>query len=182
MELKNITREDINKLANILTKNEIKELIHNLKNKDNNLRYNSFLILRQRSKIKEDVYCYFDVFKEMLYSKNPYHKHIAIYLIAQNAKYSKKYNDKKFSFLLKGYLNCIDIKNYILSRHTIQSIKIWIDYYPEYAKRIAYYLINIKVNTYRKSGRELILFDIKQTLKKINKIIEDDKKKSYILS
>lgn len=182
MDFGNITKNEVDEVAVLLSKKDISLLVDNLKSKNSNLRYNSFLLLKKRSEFSEDVYPYFDIFKDMLNSKNPYHKHIALYLTAKNAKYSKKYDDNKFLYIIDSYLQCCNFDNYSVARHCIQSIPIWIKHYPELIEKVSDYLMGLDLKGFRESGRDLILFDIVKSLILIEKIKHLDKTADFIHS
>lgn len=76
---------DVGVLANkaVNDKKLFQELLRGVQSKDNNTRFNSFQSLQI---IAEDnphfLYSEWDYFQEMLFSKNNFHKYIAIYILA----------------------------------------------------------------------------------------------------
>lgn len=82
-----ISKSDLPETSKKLKKDDIPQLVEWLSLKDDNIRYQAFLILQSRSNFFDDVYPYWDIFRNKLKSDNSYQRSIGLMLIAENAKW-----------------------------------------------------------------------------------------------
>ena len=73
-------------------KDGIPLLVEWLSLKDDNIRYQAFLLLQSRSEFIDDVYQYWDTFRGKLKSDNSYQRSIGLMLIAGNVKWDSGEN------------------------------------------------------------------------------------------
>lgn len=119
MDVKKYSKDELVTVAGNLNSNDIKELIEYLWEKDDKIRYPSFLILKSRSENKNDVYSYWDNFIEMIKSDNSYYRTIGLSLIAINTKWDK---ENKFIHIIDKYLFFCEDEKMITARLCIQGI------------------------------------------------------------
>jgi hypothetical protein len=61
-----IPKSDLQEASKALNKNDIPQLVEWLSLKDNSIRYQAFLLLQSRSIFFNDVYPFWDIFREKL--------------------------------------------------------------------------------------------------------------------
>ena len=96
---------------------EIKQLVEWLSEKDDKIRYQSFLLLKSRSESFDDVYPFWDVFSEKLKSENSYQRSIGFMLISENVRWNK---EGKFEKIMDDYLINLNYDKPIIVRQCIQ--------------------------------------------------------------
>jgi len=65
-----IEKGDLQEASKAISKEEVMQLIEWLNLKDDNIRYQSFLLLQNRSSFCDDVYPYLNIFRSKLKSEN----------------------------------------------------------------------------------------------------------------
>ncbi|SMC68669.1 hypothetical protein [Papillibacter cinnamivorans] len=90
--------------ASVLASEDIAKLIGWLNEKEDKIRYRSFLLLQHRSSASPDVYPYWEDFRAKLKNDNSYQRSIGIMLLAENARWdtggqAKEALDDCFSLL-----------------------------------------------------------------------------------
>ena len=164
-------------LAQKLTTTDINLLTSLLDEKNDDIRYASFLVLKNRSEKYEDVYGHWDIFCEKLYSDNSYQRSIGIMLLAENIRWDK---DNRFDDVVNDYLEHCKDEKFITSRQTIQSIKVWIHERPDLRKQITDTLLAIDLNEFKETQRKLILIDILTVLIELQKVKSNERVSNYI--
>lgn len=170
-------KENLDDLAKDLTKEDIKFLIELLGEKNDEIRYAAFLTLKSRSKIKNDVYDYFDVFEKKLISENSYQRSLGIMLLAENVRWD---NENRFNYVIDAYLAHTDDEKFITARQTIQSINEWIAGKPDLFDIVINKLLSIDIQKRKDSQRKLLLMDILTVLSAIDKIEHFDTITEYV--
>ena len=98
----------------------LNELVDNLTEKKETIRYNSVKILTRIAEERpEKIYPFWNVLKEQLYSINIYHILTAIILISRIIVADK---DNNFNYIEDDYFNMINHKNVIPARYLILNI------------------------------------------------------------
>lgn len=166
-------------LAESLQADDINQLIKWLGEKDDNIRYNSFLLLQQRSKAHNNVYPFWDLFLDKLNSTNSYQRSIGLMLIAENAKWDE---DGRFDEAIDFFLSFCDDEKPITVRQCIQSLCKVVPYKKHLCTKIADKLISIKIMERRETQRKILLLDILNVLIGINKQSRSDEIEMYISS
>ena len=82
-----IPNSDLQGAAQALDKSDIPQLVEWLALKDDDIRYKAFLLLQSRSTLYNDVYPFWDTFREKLSSDNSYQRSIGLMLIAENVRW-----------------------------------------------------------------------------------------------
>lgn len=160
-----------------LSMQDIKCLVELLNEKDNNLRYQAFLLLQNRSQNHDDVFPYFDIFCEKLCSSNSYQRSLGAMLIADNARWDKQ---NKLDFVIDNYLLLFNDEKPITIRQSIQSLIKIIPYKSQLIDKIKNALINLDLLLIKDTMRKSILVDILTVLATIRKNNKDNQIDSYI--
>lgn len=170
-------KEDLAGAAESLYDEDIGQLIKWMGEKDDSIRYNSFLLLQHRSKIHNDVYPYWDTFLEKLSSPNSYQRSIGLMLMAENARWDA---DGRFDTDIDLFLSFCDDEKPITVRQCVQSLYTVITYKKHLYGKIADKLLSIEIIKRRESQRKILLMDILNVLIGINKQSQNDDIESYI--
>ena len=119
MDVKKFKKYELFNVSETLNSNDIQELIGYLLEKDDKVRYPSFLILQFRSEMKDDIYPYWNNFVEMLRSDNSYFRTIGLNLISINTKWDK---ENKIAKMIDDYLSFCEDEKMITARLCIQGL------------------------------------------------------------
>jgi hypothetical protein len=174
-----ISKSDITEAARTLSKDDISQLVDWLSLKDDKLRYQALLLLQSRSAYYNEVYTYWDIFREKLKSDNSYQRSIGIMLIAENARWDTQ---NLMEEAIYEYLKCLNDEKPITVRQCIQSLAKIIIYKPELSSIIADKLVELDLTDIKVTMRKLILIDILEVLLIIRKNLKSDKLEGYIAS
>lgn len=158
---------------------EIKQLVEWLSEKDDKIRYQSFLLLKSRSESFDDVYPFWDVFSEKLKSENSYQRSIGFMLISENVRWNK---EGKFEKIMDDYLINLNYDKPIIVRQCIQSLQNIIPYKENLQFTIADKIMAIDIMSVRETMRKPILTDILEVLVMIRKYRTKDEIESYIFT
>lgn len=174
--LKMINKDELYTTSTKIDEKDIVFLIKCLNEKDNDIRFNAFQILKHRSLDTEDVYRYFDVFALKLINKNSYQRSLGVMLIAANAKWdiNNKIND-----IINSYLLVCEDEKPITSRQCLQSILQILPYKEELWDTITNKLLDINIENISKNMRKSTVIDIINVLKYINKEKQNKKIQEY---
>jgi hypothetical protein len=173
------SKDNIPQLANNLSKQDIAFLISQLNEKNDEIRYPSFLILQQRSRLFADVYPYWDTLAEKLENENSYQRSIGIMLLAENIRWD---SEKRFAKIFESFMSHCSDEKFITSRQTIQSITQWAEFVPELLPRVVEILTGINVASLKDTQRKLILLDIINALIEVRKVRQFDEIDAFISS
>ncbi len=143
--------------AKTLTTAEIASLIPLLQEKDDALRYATFLTLCARSKDTPDEMPYWETFEKKLTDENSYQRSIGLMLVAHNARWD---TTGRFGGAFQNYMACCADTSFVTRRQAIQSIQFWAPYAPEYLEEAAKTLMKIDVAACKETQRKLLLQDI----------------------
>jgi hypothetical protein len=172
-----LDKKDVNikHLADDTLKNGelFKELMSGILSKDNTLRQNSFKTLQIVSEENpEFLYSQWDHFKDMVKSKNNYHKYIAIYLIADLTAVDTK---NKFEEIFDDYYGILGGDKVMTASHVALNSSKIIHNKPELQDKIIDILLNIE-NIHQGKQKELIKAYVIEALRKIYSEIKDKEK------
>jgi hypothetical protein len=171
-ELKKYKKEELVEVSEKLSKEDIKKLVELLNEKDDKVRYPSFLILQYRSQAKNDVYPYWDTFAGKLKSDNSYQRTIGVILIAENVKWDK---DNKFAKIIDDYLEFCNDEKLIVARQCIQKLEYVIkgtDYDKKICDKIVNYLISINILKRSNTNWKVMTTDVVNILMLIQREID----------
>lgn len=158
---------------------DIKQLFEWLSLKEDNLRYQAFLLLQARSSYSDDVYPYWELLVSKLKSKNSYQRSIGAMLLAENVRWDL---NNKMEDLLEAYLELLNDEKPITVRQSIQSLGKIAEVKPHLGKKIADALITLPLDSIRDTMRKSILLDILGVLFIIRKSSKSEKIEGYILN
>lgn len=164
-------------LAESLSAAELEMLIPLLSDKEDKLRYACFLVLQHRSAISDELYRYWDIFKEKLENDNSYQRSIGLMLLAANARWDR---DAKFEALFEKYCALLDDEKLITVRQCIQSFAEIVPYKPGLRTAIADRLMAIDIQRSKETMRKLFLTDILNILLLIRAENGSDRIDAYI--
>lgn len=160
-----------------LSQEEIRMLVERLREKNHQIRYQSLLLLQERSRLTGDVYPYWYSFCQRLEDRNSFQRNIGILLLSENVKWDA---EMRFDSVVDQLLaRCRDEK-FITCRQAIQSISKWLSYRPDLSGRVRDTLLAIPIDSFPESQQKLILMDIVFVLTEIQKIQPDDETFRYL--
>jgi len=166
MDIKEILKNKINNLdevaESITEDTQLELLFDGLTSKDNNYRYNCFLLLEKITLKKVSwIYNKWDFLADLLDSTNSFHRNIGLILLA-NLSYSDTEN--RIENIIDKYLSRFNDEKFITVRQCIQNVwKIAVNK-PALKDKIVNYL---KRFNYGGQHSNLIELDIQNALKKI---------------
>lgn len=172
-----ISKEDINEAAKRLEKTDLPDLVEMLSLKEDNIRYQAFLLLMSRSAIFNDVYPFWDIFCDKIKSENSYQRSIGLMLIAENARWDTR---NRTEGIIDDYLVLLQDEKPITVRQCVQSLGKIVAYKPELSCKIASKLISFDISAVRETMRKVILFDILNVLILIRQKYKTDEMESFI--
>ena len=152
-----IEKQDIHVVADTLGKDDIAQLIAWLSEKNDKIRYPSFLLLHERSLHHDDVYPYWDVFEKMLSEPNSFQRNIGLNLIACNAAWD---DTNRMENTIDGFLALLYDPKPVTIRQCIQALDCIVSHKAGLHDKITQKLISLDLMNIRESMRKLVLFDI----------------------
>lgn len=173
-----ISKNDLQEASKALNKEDISQLIEWLSLKDDNIRYQAFLILKQRSILFNDVYPYWDILQSKLGSDNSYQRSIGLMLIAENVKWD---TENRMEDVIGEYLQLLKDEKPITIRQCIQSLGEIAGLKPELHDKIASRLMSVNLMEIKETMRKSILLDILNVLFIIRKQHRTDEMERFIL-
>lgn len=165
--------------AKKLNKDDISRIVERLSLKDDNARYQAFLLLQNRSIFFDDVYPHWDIFRSKLKSDNSYQRSIGLMLIAENARWD---TERRMENTIDEYLELLNDEKPITIRQCIQSLEKIVVYKPGLNNKIAAALISFDFMSAKETMRKSILLDILDILLIIRKNLKKDDVDSFILN
>ncbi len=177
--LLSIDKNDMSEASKTINSDELRQLVELLSEKDDKIRYQSFLLLQNRSMNFDDVYSYWDTFCEKLKSENSYQRSIGLMLIAENAKWDK---DNKIEKIIDEYLLHLNDDKPITIRQCIQSLQKIIPFKRQLHIKIADKLMALDVSSIKATMQKPILMDILGILIMIRKYRTNDEIEGYIFN
>ena len=175
--LNELEKQNLASIALKLEPQDITLLFELLSEKDDNLRYKSFLLLQSRSENFADVYPYWDALVDKLSNDNSYQRSIGLMLIAENVRWDKQ---KKFNALADQYLALCDDEKPVTVRQCIQSLVKIVPFNPDCIAKVVDKLIGIDLIQRKDTQRKLLLTDILTVLLECQKIQPQEKVDRYI--
>lgn len=177
--LMSIDKNNSQEVSKTIDKNDLPQLVEWLSEKDDKVRYQALLILKNRSLYSDDVYPFWDIFQRKLKSKNSYQRNIGLMLISDNVKWDVK---NKIDTTIDEYLTLLSDEKPITIRQCIQGLREIIPYKSHLHFKIANRLMSINILNVKETMRKLILLDILEVLAAIRKHQTNDEIESYIFN
>lgn len=174
-----VEKGDLQGASKRLSKNDIPQLVDYLSLKDDNARYQAFLLLQNRSSFFDDVFPYWDTFRDKLKSDNSYQRSIGLMLIAENVKWD---SENMMENTIDEFLELLNDEKPITIRQCIQSLGKIAPYKPSINGKIADRLVSFDLMAVKETMRKSILMDILNVLLIIRKEIKTDEIDDYIFN
>jgi len=171
-------KDNLPALVPLLGADDLQQLVEWLSEKDDNLRYKSFLLLEGRSLQCPDVYPFWATFVEKFGSANSYQRSLGLMLVAANARWDEA---GRLDEIIDGYLAMVDDEKPVTVRQCIQGLCKIVPYKPNLHGRIVDRLISIDLAQRKETQRKILLLDILSVLILIRKISKDERIDRYIL-
>lgn len=146
---------------------EIEKLVSDLHQQDSRKAYESFKILKQKSRENALVYLFLDDFIELMEHENSYFRSRGLQLIAANARWDE---DNRIDEVIDEYLIHIMDEKPITARQCIQALPEIAQFKEEIKADIVKALQYAKPERYRDSMAPLVRKDIADALQKINNL------------
>jgi hypothetical protein len=164
--LKAVRKEQIPNLSRALTATDICFLIESLSDKNDKLRYTSFLLLQANSKEYPGVYAYWSVLEKKLDNDNSYQRSLGIMLIAENVKWDI---EGRFSKIISKYMKCCHDEKFITARQTIQGLGTIVKTTAKFDKEIKQGISSLQFSEYKENQQKLLKKDVTNVLNVIEK-------------
>ncbi len=174
-----VEKGDLQEASKRLSKNDIPQLVDYLSLKDDNARYQAFLLLQNRSSFFDDVFPYWDTFRNKLRSDNSYQRSIGLMLIAENVKWD---SENMMENTIDEFLELLNDEKPITIRQCIQSLGKIAPYKPSINGKIADRLVSFDLMAVKETMRKSILMDILNVLLIIRKEIKTSEFDDYIFT
>ncbi|HBN86426.1 MAG TPA: hypothetical protein DEB10_15375 [Ruminococcaceae bacterium] len=174
-----IPKSDLQEASKALNKDDIPLLVEWLSLKDDNIRYQAFLLLQNRSLFFDDVYPHWDILQNKLKSDNSYQRSIGLMLIAENVKWDVL---NKIEDTIDDFMKLLNDEKPITIRQCIQSLGKIASSKPGLNDKIASRLISFDLMAVKDTMRKSILLDILNVLIIIRKELKTDEIESFILN
>ncbi len=172
-----ITKEDLTNILPTLSADDIRQCVAWLEEKDDDIRYKSFLILQQCSEQENAIYPYWDIFVGKFGSLNSYQRSIGLMLIAENARWDTA---GKLEAIFDTYLTFCDDEKPVTVRQCIQSLCKIVPYKKGLYDKIVHKLASIDLMQRKETQRKLLLLDILSVFLLIRKEGSNDLIEGYI--
>lgn len=177
--LMSIDKNDLLEASKTIDNSDLPQIVEWLSEKDDKIRYQAFLMLQYRSQYLNDVYEFWDTFRNKLTSKNSYQRSIGLMLIAENTKWDL---ENRLLNIIDEYLALLNDEKPITIRQCIQSLSKIVPYKPDLYDKITEKLITFNFAAVKETMRKLIMLDILNILIIIRKAQKSDKIDNFILT
>lgn len=174
-----IPKSNIQEASKALNTDDIPQLVEWLSSRDDEIRYQAFLLLQSRTIFFDDVYPFWDTFHEKLKSENSYQRSIGLMLIAENARWD---TENKMENTIDDYLMSLNDPKPITIRQCIQSLGKISSAKPGLNDKIASRLISFDIMAVKETMRKSILVDILNVLFIIRQKQKADEIETFILN
>ena len=174
-----VDKGDLPEASKKLSRDDIPQLVEWLSLKDDDIRYQAFLLLQNRSSFYDDVIQYWDTFHGKLNSDNSYQRSIGLMLIAENVKWDTA---GRMENTIDNYLELLNDEKPVTVRLCIQSMGKIVPYKPGLSDKIAGRLISFNIMAVKETMRKSVLLDILNILLLLRKGLKTGETESYIRS
>lgn len=180
-QLMNLPKEALAEAAKTLSAEDIAALVPLLALKEDDIRYQAFLLLKERSAIEADVFPFWQTFLEKLNSDNSYQRSIGLMMISENARWDK---EGKTAAALEAYCKCLSDEKPITVRQCVQGLKPVVTAHPELCDAVSALLLALDLTTIKETMRKLVLLDILDVLLLIRSqsAARDEALEAYLLN
>lgn len=178
-EILSIPKSNLREASKDLDKNDIPQLVEWLSLKDDSIRYQAFLLLQSRSLFFNDVYPFWDTFRDKLASDNSYQRSIGLTLIAENLRWDEQ---NRIEDTIDEYLTLLKDEKPITIRQCTQLLGKVALFKPGLSSKIADRLISFDLMAVKETMRKSILLDIISVLLAIRKELKTDEAENFIMN
>lgn len=161
-----IAKPDLQEASKNLCADEIAQLVEWLSLKDDNVRYQAFLLLQNRSRLCGDVYPHWDAFERKLENENSYQRSIGMMLLADNVRWDSL---QRIDGTIGACLRLLGDEKPITVRQCIRSLGIIASSRPDLDEKIVSALTSVDLMALKETMRKLILLDIMNVLIEIRR-------------
>lgn len=172
-----VEKDNIPEFSKELNQEDISLLVDLLSEKDDKVRYQALQLLQSRVKYANDVYPYWDLFREKLSSDNSYQRSIGIIMISSNVRWDE---ENKFEEMFEEFFERLQDEKPITVRQFIQSLKDVVPYKTSLNDKMIEKLVNVNLQNIRESMRKLILLDTIDVLVLMREYCENKKINQYL--
>ena len=165
-DLEALAKTEIPALSKSLSEADVKFLVQTLTEKDDNIRYNAFLLLQAHSRLYPTVYKHWNDLEQKLKSDNSYQRSLGVMLLAENVKWDQA---GKFKSALPKYMQCCNDEKFITSRQAIQGLETVLKATKTYDLQIKQHLVKLSIAQYKENQQKLLNKDTAKILKLIEK-------------
>lgn len=159
--LMTVKKDELPEAVKAIDSSELPGLVELLSEKNDTIRYQTFLALQYRSRLFDDVYPFWETFRAKLKSSNSYQRSIGLILIAENARWD---SDNRMDGTIDECLALLKDEKPITVRQCIQSLGEIVKYKPNLSGKIAEKLIALDMTDIRETMRKVVLLDILNVL------------------
>lgn len=170
-------KDDLPEASKDISREDLGQLVELLSEKDDTLRYHSFLLLKYRSEYSDDVYPYWAAFCEKLKSMNSYQRSIGAMLIAANARWD---TENKTDSIIDEYMSLLHDEKPITVRQCIQALSGIVQCKNHLHGKIAERLISFNMDGIRETMQKPVLMDILAILSLIRKEQSSNEIDNYV--
>ncbi len=174
-----IQKSEISEQAALLQPEDIEKLVDWLALKEDDIRYQAFLLLQARSRLDSGVYPYWEEFRIKLSNENSYQRSLGIMLIAENVQWDV---ENKMQAVLADYLRVLQDEKPVTVRQCIQGLRLIAEKEPRYNREIAEALVAYDIMSARETMRKSILLDILNALLEIRKSLNNAEINTFIMN
>ena len=174
-----VTPENAADHAAVLSDADIPALVEQLASAEDKIRYPAFLLLKERSAIRADVYPFWGVFDVKLTDANSYQRSIGAMLISANALHDAA---GKLRQSLPRYLALLNDPKPITVRQCAQALPEILRAKPEYVEPIGNAILSVSLLDYKETMRKLILLDLIETLILVRSLSPSEALEAYFFS
>lgn len=160
-QLMNLQKEALAEAAKTLSAEDIAALVPLLATKEDDVRYQAFLLLKERSGIEADVFPYWQTFLEKLNSDNSYQRSIGLMMLSENARWDI---EGKTAAALEAYCKCLADEKAITVRQCVQGLRPIVTAHPELGSAVSARLLTLDLTAIKETMRKLVLLDILDVL------------------
>jgi len=177
-KLMEIEKDNLPEAAEACEISDLPLIVDLLSEKDDKIRYHALLLLQYRSQLLNDVYPFWETFRQKLKSENSYHRSIGLMLIAENTRWDL---ENKMESSIDDYLDLLKDEKPITIRQCIQSLHKIVPYKPNLYDRIIKALLSVDFACIKETMHKSVLLDIINVLLFIRKNYSNDELENFIL-
>lgn len=178
-DMMSIEKNEITDKASLLNNEDIEKLVEWLSLKEDDIRYQAFLLLQAKSRLDSGVYPYWEEFRNKLRSDNSYQRSLGVMLIAENVPWDR---ENKMQDTLAEYLKILQDEKPVTVRQCIQGLQLIAEKEPKYNHEISEALLAYDIMSARETMRKSILLDILNALLEIRKSLNNAEINTFIMN